>query len=121
MKIHIETIKHDAHRYSTFGDWWRDAAGTWQIRVSEMKDHRDEILCAVHELVEAVLCEDNGVKEEAVTAFDVAHPNAEEPGELKDAPYHWEHFTAETIERLLAIALRRDWRDYMAACNKLFE
>ena len=47
--------------------------------------------------------------------------NAEEPGELKDAPYHWEHFTAETIERQLAIALRRDWRDYMAACNKLFE
>jgi hypothetical protein len=40
---------------------------------------------------------------------------------LKDAPYHWEHFTAETIERQLAIALRRDWRDYMAACNKLFE
>jgi len=67
------------------------------------------------------VCEDNGVKEEAVTAFDVAHPNAEEPGELKDAPYHWEHFTAETIERQLAIALRRDWRDYMAACNKLFE
>ena len=57
------------------------------------------------------VCEDNGVKEEAVTAFDVAHPNAEEPGELKDAPYHWEHFTAETIERQLAIALRRDWRD----------
>ena len=49
------------------------------------------ILCAVHELVEAVLCD------------------------------HWEHFTAETIERQLAIALRRDWRDYMAACNKLFE
>jgi hypothetical protein len=48
------------------------------------------------------------VKEEAVTAFDVAHPNAEEPRELKDAPYHWEHFIAETIERQLAIALRRE-------------
>jgi hypothetical protein len=72
-----------------------------------MKDHRDEILCAVHELVEAVLCEDNGVKEEAVTAFDVAHPNAEEPGELKDAPYHWEH----SLPRRSNV----NWRSHFAA------
>jgi hypothetical protein len=119
MKIVIETIPHTEHRYSTFGDYWRDPDGTLQIRVSEMIDHRDSLLCAIHELVEVLLCEERGIAEPDIMAFDVAHPDAEEPGELPDAPYHKEHVFAEAIERLMALELGRNWQDYCAAVEAL--
>jgi len=119
MKIIIESIPHGDHRYSTLGDYWRDDAGVLQIRVSEMSDPRDMVLCALHELVEVLICEHRSISEPDIMAFDVAHPDAEEPGELKDAPYHKEHVFAETIERLTALQLDRDWNDYTYAVASL--
>jgi len=119
MKILIQSIPHHQHRYSTLGDYWRDEDGTLQIRVSEMSDPRDMILCALHELVEVVLCEHRNIAEPDIMAFDVAHPDADEPGDLPDAPYHKEHVFAEIVERLMAAQLERNWNDYGAAVEAL--
>lgn len=119
MKIVIQSIPHCEHRYPTLGDYWRDADGTLQIRVSEMADARDMVLCALHEMVEVLVCEHRGIAEPDIMAFDVAHPDADEPGELPDAPYHKEHVFAEAVERLMALQLERNWQAYAAAVDAL--
>lgn len=124
MKIVIETIPHRQHRYPTAGDYWRDPDGVLQIRVSETADERSALLVALHELVEVILCEHRGIKEEDITAFDMAHlddddPWVDDPGHCPDAPYHREHVFAEIIERLMAFELDRNWQKHEAALNKL--
>lgn len=124
MKIVIETIPHDRHRYPTIGDYWRDADGTLQVRVSEMPDSRDVLLVALHELVEVVLCEHRGIREEDITAFDKSHcddrdPYVDDPGNSPDAPYHNEHVFSETVERLIALELDRNWQEHEAALGAL--
>lgn len=116
MRISIVTIPHEHQRYPTVGDWfsrWPDYV--LQVRVSETGDSRYNALVAVHELIEALLCEARGISEESVTAFDVAHPEMDDPGGDPAAPYHREHTFATQIEMLLAEELGVDWDEYEAA------
>src|SRR5579863_6201874 len=128
MKIVIETIPHDQHRYPTIGDWWWNKDGqTLEIRVSEFSRGvfplepcgAYELLIALHELIEAVLCDVRRIAEADVTAFDKAHLDLDEPGEDRRAPYHKEHVFAECIERLVALELGVNWQDYEVACLAL--
>jgi len=70
MKIVIETIPHNDHRYDTVGDWYYDKDEVLQIRVSNLYDWRKEALIAVHELVEALMCKSSGVSQWQVDSFD---------------------------------------------------
>lgn len=126
MRIVIETIPHASHRYPTVGDYWRDTDGTMQVRVSEVTDERHALLVAVHEVIEAFLCEQRGIAEEAITAFDCAHladddPWVDDPGHCPEAPYHREHVFAECIERLFAFEMGVNWQAYGAAIEALDE
>jgi len=118
MKIVIETIPHEKQRYETVGDWWTDPDGTLQIRVSDMPDDRYNLLVGLHELVEAALCDDRGIAQADVDAFDKAFEakrpagNTDEPGDDPDAPYHLEHGFATGVERLMASALGINWTEY---------
>lgn len=119
MKIHIETILHEAQRYPTVGDYWDDEAGVEQIRVSAMEDWRYEALVAVHELVEKILVKQRGISEQSISDFDIAFEQAREegtvrgePGDDPRAPYQKEHFFATNLERLLAAELGVDWFEY---------
>lgn len=122
MRIVIETIPHDQQRYPTAGDWYRDE-GALNIRVSETLDPRDAILVALHEMVEALLCEHRNIDEQEVTKFDLAvEPDgqwADDPGHCPDAPYHKEHVFAECVERLMARELDRNWQEYDAGLKAL--
>lgn len=124
MKIVIETIPHNQHRYPTVGDWYRTPSALY-IKVSDMGNPHYEFLVALHELVEAWLCEVAGIPEEAVTAFDrgfeKARPegNLDEPGDDPAAPYHHEHCFATGIERLMASYMKVNWRMYEAAIEEL--
>jgi len=73
MHVTMHTIPHDQQRYDTVGDWHFDMNGDLIIKVSKMSDPRYETLIAVHELIEAVLCKQAGVSEDAVDAFDMAY------------------------------------------------
>lgn len=98
MRVVIETIPHAEQRYPTVGDWlWSDDETTLTIRVSDMGDWRSEMLVALHELVEVILCKAGGVEQQAVDAFDIeferkrAARNLDEPGDDPAAPYRDEH------------------------------
>ena len=132
MRITIETIPHGEQRYPTAGDWLflGDPPTELRIRVSSLDDWRMEALVAVHEVLEAILCQARGISEEAVTEFDELFERARmadpenfwlqgEPGDNPAAPYYREHFFATSIERLLAAELGIDWVVYEADVDKL--
>jgi hypothetical protein len=126
MKIVIETIPHGAQRYPTVGDYWQDADGVEQIRVSQMADWRYVILVAVHEIAEMMLARWRGIPEDAIGAFDMDFERKREeglvtgePGDAPDAPYRREHFFATNLERLLAAELGVDWAAYEAHVDAL--
>lgn len=118
MKIVIETIPHEQHRYTTVGDWYYDADGTLQIKVSGLSDWRREMLVAIHELVEVLTCKNDGVGQEIVDKFDKdfeanrSGDNEDEPGDEPDAPYVDQHCLATGIERILAQQWGVKWKDY---------
>ncbi len=131
MKVLIETIPHGTHRYDTTGDYWwvRDKSDPLittmlVVKVSEMPDERMSFLVALHEMVEAYLCEQRGIAEPDITAWDKAVPDdspyADDPGHDPAAPYHKEHVFAECVERLVARELGVNWPEYEAACEALY-
>jgi hypothetical protein len=121
MNVKIEIIPHEKQAYSTCGNWFFDDAGDLTIQVSKLSDPNREMLIAVHELIEVILCKDRGISQKSVDAFDKkfeedrergVHGDDDEPGDAADAPYRNEHFFATNIERLLASELLIDWSEY---------
>jgi hypothetical protein len=125
LKINIETIPHNQQRYETVGDWWWEPNGTWEFRISDMGNWRYEMLVAIHELVECVLCRHMGVSQSEVDDFDKAFEaqrpvdNTDEPGDDSKAPYRLQHCIATGVERIVAAMLGVSWKDYEDAINAL--
>lgn len=140
MKIVIETIPHKAQRYETCGDWFFDAEGTLQVRVSDLADYRKEAMIGIHEAIEALLCRANKIKQSDVDKFDneyeerraafLAERDAawgrrywegshitenSEPGDHPAAPYRKEHCFATSVERMLCAAFGMSWSEYEEA------
>ena len=130
LKIRIETIPHNQHRYPMVGDYWDDPDGTLEVRVSEMNDPRYEFLVAFHELIEKELCRQRGISEQEVTRFDLLFEDElaqglrdpdDEPGDAPDAPYRREHAFATNMERLLAHEMGVDWATYERVLEGLYD
>lgn len=125
MKINIETIPHNQQRYPTVGDWFWDADEVLHIRVSALSDWRREALIAVHELVEVLLCKQDGVTTAEVDSFDKAYEGSRqegdesEPGDEPNAPYVRQHCIATGVERILAAGLGVSWKEYEEELNAL--
>lgn len=117
--INVKVIAHKKQRYPTVGDWFYDKNGNLQIRVSRLSDPRYEQLIAVHEIVEACLCDQAGVDEQAVDAFDMKWTGEGEPGDDPAAPYHQQHLNATEVEKIMAKALGVDWAVYEKEINAL--
>lgn len=121
----IETVPLSSMRYPTCGDWLVRPSG-YEILVAEMKDRDSEFLVALHELVEAYLCEKAEITDEVVTAFDKlfeknrAEGDDSEPGDAPDAPYRQQHRTATLVEMIVADAAGIVWKDHEANVNALF-
>ncbi len=121
-------IAHADQRYPTVGDWQAVADGSCHITVSKMSDPRYEVLVAIHELIEATLCAERGIKQSVVDEFDKLfeaerearkhHPDAE-PGDDPRAPYHRQHRFATAIETLLAFEMGVDWDAYEREVSEL--
>jgi len=132
--VTIDIIPHADQRYDTVGDWLFKKLYSSEyltITVSDMNNPDYEFLVGIHELIEAYLCQKRGIKEEDVTAFDIAYEKRRndliskawtqegrdvliksEPGQWADAPYHKEHMFATKIEKLVADELGVDWEKY---------
>jgi hypothetical protein len=112
MKITIETIPHVEQRYPTVGDWQFLGPDDLIIRVSEMGNWRYSAAVAVHELVEALLCKNDGVTQGAVDVFDMNFTGDGEPGDDPASPYNQQHCFATAVERMLIAAFGVSWTDY---------
>lgn len=122
MKITIEFIEHLNQRYNTCGDWQFDKDGNLNMKVSILLDMglTGSYLIAIHELVEALLCQHRGITTEMVDQFDLNYDATSdiEPGDHPACPCHKEHCTATGIERILAPEFDVEWLPYE---NELIE
>ena len=103
-KIIIEALSHEAMRYDTLGDWFRDENGNMVIQTVGADPITDDaaFLVALHELVEAKLCANAGITQAQVDEFDLAFEGEGEPGDSPDAPYREQHRKAMLIEHMMA-------------------
>ena len=113
-EIVIRFIPQEDQRYPTAGDWLFEGRKL-VILVSRMPELYQQAV-ALHELVEALLCNAAGVTQEAVDAFDMG-PGADldEPGFDLAAPYHVQHCWADVVERTFIAAAGFSWAEYDAA------
>lgn len=129
LNIQIKTIPHHFQEYDTVGNYWRDVndcgAEALEIRVSRMRDRRHEFLVALHELIEAFLCDWRRTPFAKITRFDIEYERSRrrgetmEPGDSARSPYRREHRFAERIERIVADELEVDWPQYNRAVERL--
>lgn len=111
-RISIEFIPHNAQRYDTAGDWILED-GHLQVIISRTENPLHEQLLAIHETVEAIVCNRDGVTQQAVDDFDMGPgKDLDDPGASSEAPYHGQHMIATAVERVIASALKVDWDDY---------
>jgi len=113
----IRVIPHTSQRYRTVGDWFYEGSKL-VIHVSDTGDWRSDLLVAIHELVEAVLCKDK-VPQQVVDTFDMMHPELGEPGDSLMAPYMHEHCFSMAVERMVCAALRYPWATHEELLNRL--
>lgn len=117
MNIIIRTIPREEMRPEVDGaDWFFDSVGDLHVRVCPMSDWRYEVLLAIHEATEALMCKHNGVSQAVVDAFDQEYDKTHAAdlngGDEPAAPYKLEHTFATAIERIMAGAMKVDWKTY---------
>lgn len=117
LNIAITAIRHQDQRYDTCGDWFQSPGfNGLQVNVSAELSRKEQFLVAIHELIEAFLCECAGVTEASVDQFDHGHAEmalkGEEPGDCITAPYYKQHQIATGIERILAAEVGVSWLEY---------
>ena len=128
MNVTIKIIPHNQQRYDSVGDWWWSDDENLEIRVSDLGNWKMEQLVAMHEYLEALICNKSGITEKKITAFDLKYEKdrkrgkytlEQEPGDDPDAPYHIEHFCATTMERINCLLLGVNWDEYNQKVNSL--
>lgn len=97
-------------------DWHWTPEGNLVVQIAPMSDWRYEMLLAVHELTEAIMCKHNDVSQQSVDEFDKeydkTHATDCNAGDDSAAPYKLEHCYATAIERILCGAMGVDWKHY---------
>lgn len=125
MKITFKVVDHKKQRYNTVGDWYYTNSGDMIITSSRMSDSRYETLVHLHEFIEARLCDEAGVQQEDVDAFDIefeknrVEGDTSEPGDDLRAPYYKQHQFATVVERQMAGQLGVNWEEYEKEVNSL--
>ncbi len=120
MNIEGHPVPLSDIRAKNAGDW-KTAEHEIVVKMAQSLTDDEQLLVFVHELVEARLCQRTGVTDDQVTAWDEAHLDAEEPGEISGAPYREAHARALEVERHLAEVLKVDWHAYEERLHALFK
>ena len=110
--ITLKNVEPVAMRYVTTGDWEWLPNGDLKCTVADYGNEDGSFLVHLHEIVEAWLCKKAEICEEYVSAFDIAHPDLDEPGDSPEAPYYHQHLAATQIERIACQAAGIDWKEH---------
>ena len=111
-KIVIEVIPYKKMYMEYFGDFYWEKDGTLQIRVAQYPNEIQDVGTIVHEFLEAWKLKVKGVSVKDVEMFDKEHEDHDDPGCLKDAPYHKEHMESLYIEKIICKQMGFDWNTY---------
>src|SRR6266849_3414976 len=68
--IYIRIIPMEEQRFTTLGDWFEIARGSYQIILTQMDDWRHIALVLVHELTELIICWRDHVTTAQADEFD---------------------------------------------------
>jgi len=107
-------------RYLTLGDYWEDN-GILHFKITDTGNKTYNKVILVHEVIEQLLTEFNGIKEPDILAFDLwvedeikagRYPEDAEPGDHPLSPYKKEHVFAMNIERQIMNFLNIDFEKY---------
>ena len=113
--VRVDFIPQGEQRYDTVGDYTGHA-----FRISQLPKTNYSWAIMLHELVEKRLCHQAGITDEMIDAWDLAHPELDDPGLHPDCPYHTQHMKADSIERMFIILAGEDWIAYEEAISSLF-
>lgn len=125
FKVKIETIPYDEMSYPTPGDYYWSHDGTLVIQVAKLEDWRQELLVALHELVEVALCKERQISLKQIEDWDLKFESEKDsddergPGDVPGCPYRREHLTATAVEMLVGDALGVDWDQYEESISTL--
>lgn len=116
-------------RYKTVGDWYSEIdketnAEKVIISTVDMGDMAMNFLVLTHEFVEYMLCNADGISQEAVDEYDFEYQDEQtetELGENEDAPYHKQHMIADGVERILCQLLGVEWNAYATKVEEKFD
>ena len=112
MKILINIKAQSEMPYVTNDFYTYDKDGNLVFDIVNANNDLFTKMVLVHAIVEEAITEYKGVTAEQITKWDLDHDDAEEPGELPDAPYRDAHMTAKAIEMLICAQLGIDWNAY---------
>jgi hypothetical protein len=132
QQIKTNIIPLESQRYATLGDYYEDEndKNLLHFKISDTGNDTYNKVILVHELVEQILTEYQGVKEPDILAFDLwveeeikagRYPEDEEPGDHPLAPYRKQHDFAMNIERQIMNFLGIDFKQYDKAVMSTFE
>ncbi len=122
LSIQVFSTPHKAQRYETLGDWYWDRYGQLVIKVSRSGNWRSELAIAMHEILEALLCNEQRIPTQAVDEFDMrflAEGGLGEPGDAPDCPYRDQHAKADKLERFVCELLNLPWEEHEAICDAI--
>lgn len=118
--INCKVIEHKSQRYDTAGDYEQFSNTCWIVSISKHPlGWRAEACVLIHELIEMFLTRNRGISWESIDEFDLAHPELDDPGCDRRAPYHKEHMFAMKIEKMLCLLFGMSWKDYDAGFYKM--
>jgi hypothetical protein len=118
--MNVKFIPQSEQRFSEIGqvgDYWETETSI-EFRITELDNPAYSYAILLHELHEKFRNNQLGIKDEDVDAFDLAHPELDDPGLSPEACYHKTHMESDALERLFIILAGADWTAYEAAIEK---
>jgi Mn-dependent DtxR family transcriptional regulator len=106
-------------RYPSAGDWYCADDNELLIDVVNLGNRKYEQLIAVHELIEAILCEHHGISPEVVDEWDKTHQDISEPGLYPGCPYRAEHNIANYLEQFLGAQIGVNFTEVDEAIERM--
>lgn len=112
--VTIRIVNAEDQRYPTAGDWYFHSSHLI-IVVTDTGSWKSNMLVALHELVEVLLCLSNGITQKMVDEFDMGPgKDSADPGDLIEAPYRDQHCFAMAAERMVCAAMKLPWIEHEA-------
>ena len=97
--IRVQFLKPEEMRYDTTDDYVWDQ-GQLLVTIVNRSNRLDRMAILLHALAEWAVARDEGVSIAQIDAWDFAHLDSEEPGELTECPYQWAHRVAVGVEKV---------------------